>query len=81
MSNGLLCFGVGNGILVFDENGTLDDTSDDKIRFISRNNSEITGNKINCSAVDLDGSIWVGTDEGPVVFDCGDPLTHLVKET
>jgi hypothetical protein len=22
----------------------------------------------------LDGSIWVGTDEGPVVFDCGDPF-------
>ena len=71
--------GVGNGILVFDENGTLDDTSDDKIRFISRNNSEITGNKINCSAVDLDGSIWVGTDEGPVVFDCGDPFDSSCK--
>ncbi len=66
--------GVGNGLLVFNENKSLADPTDDKIKYITRNNSEITGNKINCIAIDLDGSIWVGTDEGPVVFDCGDPF-------
>jgi hypothetical protein len=29
--------------------------------------------------VDLDGSIWVGTDEGPVVFDCGDPFVESCR--
>ena len=66
--------GVGNGLIVFNENESLADPTDDKIRYITRNNSEITGNKVNCLAKDLDGSIWVGTDEGPVVFDCGDPF-------
>lgn len=67
--------GVGNGVIVFNE-GDLSDPTDDKIRYISRNNSEIIGNKINCVLVDLDGSVWIGTDQGPVVFDCGDPFNE-----
>ena len=26
---------------------------------------------INCLEVDLDGDVWVGTSEGPVIFECG----------
>ncbi len=73
--------GVGNGMIVFNENGSLGDPTDDKIKYITRNNSEITGNKVNCIARDLDGSIWVGTDEGPVVFDCGDPFATACRGT
>ena len=71
--------GAGGGLLVFNEGDKLDDTSDDKARYISRNNSEITGNKVNCVTMDLDGSIWVGTDQGPVVFDCGDPFNESCR--
>jgi ligand-binding sensor domain-containing protein len=68
--------GPGNGLLAFNEGADLANKSDDKIRYISRSNSEITGNKINCVVVDLDGAVWVGTDAGPVVFDCGDPFKN-----
>ncbi len=66
--------GTGTGIVVFSENGSLADPTDDKMRYITRSNSEIRGNRVNCVMVDLDGSVWVGTDEGPVVFECGDPF-------
>jgi len=45
--------------------------ADDIFRFISREDSEITTNVVLCAAVDLDGAVWVGTNEGPVIFDCG----------
>ncbi len=67
-------YGTGNGIMVYNEGADIADPTDDKKKYITRNNSIITGNRVNCAAVDLDGSVWVGTDEGPVVFDCGDPF-------
>lgn len=67
-------YGTGNGIVVYFEGSNIADPTDDKVKYITRNNSVITGNRVNCATVDLDGSIWVGTDEGPVVFDCGDPF-------
>jgi ligand-binding sensor domain-containing protein len=67
-------YGTGNGLVVYYEGSNIADPTDDKVKYITRNNSVITGNKVNCATVDLDGSIWVGTDEGPVVFDCGDPF-------
>lgn len=72
-------YGVGNGLLVYNEGDKIADPTDDKMRSITRNNSEIEGNKVNCVAVDLDGSVWVGTDQGPVVFDCGDPFSESCK--
>lgn len=72
-------YGAGNGIVVFNENGDITDTASDKIRYITRSNSDITGNRVNCVAVDLDGSVWVGTDEGPVVFECGDPFESACR--
>lgn len=64
--------GPSSSIIVFNENGTFDDKSDDKIRVINSANS-LLSNQVNCVEVDLNGSIWVGTSEGPVVFDC-DPF-------
>lgn len=72
-------FGVGNGVIVFNEGKDIPDPTDDKIRLINRNNSELSGNKVNCVAIDLDGSIWIGTDQGPVVFDCGDPFAESCR--
>lgn len=71
--------GVGGGVLVYNEGPKIADPTDDKMRFISRNNSEIKGSKVNSVLVDYDGSVWVGTDQGPVVFDCGDPFTENCK--
>lgn len=60
------------GILVFDDNGTLEETSDDKAVFIAeffdQDNNSIIPASIYCMAQDNDGAIWVGTDVGPLVF-------------
>ncbi|PCH99229.1 MAG: hypothetical protein COB85_00335 [Bacteroidetes bacterium] len=60
----------GNGILVFDDNGTFDNTNDDQ--FVRMTNSAGSGNlptkEVNCIAEDLDGEIWIGTHEGITVF-------------
>jgi hypothetical protein len=58
-----------NGLVVFDE-GILEDSSDDLMRFISSGNSALTTNRTNDLAIDLDGDVWVGTEEGVITFDC-----------
>jgi hypothetical protein len=67
--------GSQSGLLVFDDGGTLDVTSDDRYSVITDNNSMLPSNTVNTIAVDLDGDIWAGTSEGPVVFDgAADPF-------
>lgn len=64
---------IGNsqaGILVFNE-GNPDDNSDDQCRVITSANSELPTNTVNCLAPDLEGNVWVGTDDGVVIFECG----------
>ncbi len=61
------------GIFIFDDNGTLDDQSDDKNRFMSTFRDPDTGGDIipasyYCLAQDKDGTIWAGTDMGPLLF-------------
>ena len=63
--------GTAQGILVFDENGTIDDTSDDRTRIITTNNSNLPTNEVLCLEADKQGDIWVGTTDGVVVFECG----------
>lgn len=53
-----------NKILIFDDNRTLDDKTDDRVA----NNNNFPGAKILTIAEDQDGEIWVGTDEGVGVF-------------
>jgi ligand-binding sensor domain-containing protein len=59
------------GILVFDDRGTLDDSSDDIARFYSSFNSgsgkAIDASAYYCMAEDLKGEIWIGTNRGPVI--------------
>lgn len=71
--NGYKWFASGQspaGILVFDDGGTLYDTSDDQYFNLTQSNSELESDRIECLAVDLDGNVWVGTDNGVVVFEC-----------
>ena len=58
------------GILVFDDNNTIDDTSDDQAKWLNTGTGSggLPVNTVICLAQDLDGEIWVGTTEGIAVF-------------
>ncbi len=63
-------FGSSGGVLVYDSGESIQNRADDRQRYINRTNSELTG-QANCVLVDREGAVWVGTTEGPVIFDCG----------
>lgn len=60
----------GNGILAYDDNGTLDDPADDKIKKLNftAGNGGIVGSDVSAMAEDADGQMWIGTDKGVSVF-------------
>ncbi len=61
---------LGHGLFAFDVNGTVDDVSDDryeKFNVVDLNGRVITNN-VFALAEDHEGNIWVGTDEGIVVY-------------
>jgi hypothetical protein len=62
--------GSGQGVLVFNE-GDIDDPNDDQMRIITTNNSQLPKNTVFSLAVDLEGDVWIGTEQGVVVFECG----------
>jgi len=64
-------FGNAGGILVYDSGESIASVRDDQQRFINTTNSELTTNLVNTVVVDREGAVWVGTAEGPIVFDCG----------
>jgi hypothetical protein len=59
----------GYGLFILDDNNTPDDFTDDKYKKMLVKDSD---NKIFSSvysiAEDLDGNIWVGTDQGPLIY-------------
>lgn len=59
-----------NTILVFTDNGTPDNPSDDKSRLLNSTvgNGNIPGNNVTSMAEDRNGQIWVGTEKGIGVF-------------
>lgn len=61
---------VNKGILVFNEGASLEDDSDDDCRVITSSNTNLPSNRVNAIEMDLDGSIWVGTEQGAVVYEC-----------
>ncbi|MBR9919855.1 MAG: hypothetical protein GYB31_03385 [Bacteroidetes bacterium] len=58
------------GLLIFNE-GDISDPGDDQCRVLTVSNSNLPTNRVNCVELDLDGDIWVGTEQGVVVFECG----------
>jgi Predicted periplasmic ligand-binding sensor domain len=63
------------GIFAFDTKGTLSNQNDDQYKLISTvnyyDNSElksITPGHVYCIAEDKKGAIWIGSDQGPIVF-------------
>ncbi len=59
----------GNGLFVLDDNNTPDVFSDDKFKQFPVQDSEnqVIG-AVYSLAEDQDGSIWAGTDQGPVIY-------------
>ena len=66
----LMRSGNDNKIMVFNDNGTIEDTSDDQVRSLRcvAGQGGISGSAVNCLAVDRNGAVWVGTDSGPCYF-------------
>ena len=60
----------GLGLFVFNENSTIDNTNDDQYKKISilDENGKLITNNVYSFAEDLKGVIWVGTDQGIVVY-------------
>lgn len=62
--------GSDDKIIVFNDNGTIDNTSDDQVITLRcvEGHGGISGSAVNCLAVDRNGYVWVGTDSGPCYF-------------
>jgi len=61
------------GLLIFSDNGTIKDQADDKSIFFTSfadadGGSAISPSYFYCITQDADGVIWVGTDQGPLLF-------------
>jgi len=59
----------GNGIYIIDDNNTPELFSDDRTRMLTITDSDDKViNSVFSAALDLDGNIWIGTDQGPVIY-------------
>lgn len=65
----IMLYSKSASLVVYDDGGTIDDESDDRCVLLSSSNTSIPSNSVQCLALDVEGDIWVGTAEGPVVFD------------
>ncbi len=61
---------VNAGVIVYNYNGTINDPTDDIQVSLTKSNTNMPSNTVNFIKTDLDGNVWVGTDAGPVVFEC-----------
>ncbi|MCB9353143.1 MAG: hypothetical protein H6575_01090 [Lewinellaceae bacterium] len=71
--NGYKWFVIGfnGGVLVYDSGSDPDNPADDRYRLINTANSALPTNSVTTIAVDLEGDVWVGTQQGVVSFECG----------
>jgi len=73
------------GILVFSENGTFDNVSDDLYRNLNEQklNGYLPSNAVYCLAKsrDANGSIWVGTQKGLCIFNNPEKIFTAGEET
>ncbi|GAT63901.1 type IX secretion system anionic LPS delivery protein PorZ [Paludibacter jiangxiensis] len=63
---------INQGVFVFDDNGTLDDTSDDKkafyTSFFDQDGNAFASDYYRCLVQDKNNKIWIGTGKGPIVI-------------
>ncbi|MEO5581991.1 MAG: two-component regulator propeller domain-containing protein, partial [Saprospiraceae bacterium] len=55
-----------------DPGKNIDNISDDRYKIFTPSNSVLQSNIINAIATDQDGSVWIGTNNGVVVVECGE---------
>ena len=62
--------GRGNGVFVFSDNNTLENPNDDQYILLNTNvgSGNLPSLQTYCLVEDLNGEIWVGTDQGIAVF-------------
>jgi streptogramin lyase len=65
-----------DGLFCFDHGSSVENTADDKWRQFRQGlgRGNLPSNKVTSIAVDRNGFIWVGTDKGIAVIQCGDDL-------
>lgn len=69
---------LGTGLVVFSDNGTLDDINDDRSRFLTTGpgKGNLPSTDIRAITEDVDGEIWLGTGKGvAVIYSPGNVLT------
>ncbi|HNW53346.1 MAG TPA: two-component regulator propeller domain-containing protein, partial [Bacteroidales bacterium] len=54
------------GLFVFNDNNTLDNTADDKMKKLTSatGNGKLIGTAVTCMVVDRNGELWLGSDQG-----------------
>jgi len=64
------------GMIVFDDNGTIDNISDDRKKKLgfTPGNGAMPGTDVLCMVEDKDNEVWIGTDEGIAVFYCAESI-------
>lgn len=67
----------GIGIYVLNDNNTIDNKSDDAIRYLRMGGGvgNLPNNEVNCIAKDKNGKLWVGTADGIGIFNCPESIT------
>ena len=68
-----IALGNGKGLFVFDDNGTIDNESDDTYDFVDVSVRDAESGQdayryVYCMAEDKEGNVWLGTKNGPVVY-------------
>lgn len=71
-----LCLPRGIGVGVFNENGTIDHTADDKFKVLrtGAGYGNLSSNDVNCLAKDNNGAIWIGTADGISIINCPESI-------
>lgn len=66
----------GNGLFCLDDGGTIDQTNDDKWRHFrqGRGNGNLPSSNVLSVVTDKNSFVWVGTDRGMAIIQCGDDL-------
>lgn len=59
------------GVMVYDSGKDLDSPADDRYKIFTTANSVLPTSTVSSVAVDLEGDVWVGTQQGAVSFECG----------
>lgn len=77
-SNNRKWINADEGILIFDDKGTIDDKSDDESHLyetFSDTNGTIDASGYYCVTEDKNGHVWIGTSRGPIV--CTNPGNNI----